>query len=271
MHFRFISLVLALACPSTAFARQCLPGTTQEQFATADWVFVGEVVERTPAAARLQIGRTLKGPPDREASILLEEYSPLAVPAVDGRAVLVFARRHDDTWSAGMCSGTGVVQRQDERLVALGFGEHDFEVLGLPTDTALMRRLVAEWEVYREAVLACPDAACYQRLQGDAGTVPATVAYYVREFPRERALYAALAAPASHELAGGGVGESTAYLRYVLKHPYQPPHEAAYDGFEVDFRRIDQDHWAVRGAWPRVMSQLVPVRDRHRAWSEAQR
>jgi hypothetical protein len=51
-----------------------------------------------------------------------------------------------------------------------------------------------------------------------------------------------------------------------LTQPYQPPHEAAYDGFEVEFHRIDEAHWAIDGARPRVLVGM-PVRERHRAWS----
>jgi hypothetical protein len=181
MQARWSILLLSLAWAPALHARQCLPATTQQQFAAAEWVFVGQVVDRTADTASLRVARTLKGPPEREISIALEEYSPLAVPAIDGRAVLVFAHRQDEAWRAGMCSGTGTVHRQDERLLALGLDERDFEALGLPTDAALMQQLLGEWEGYRAAVLACPDARCYQRLQQNADTAPATLAYFERE------------------------------------------------------------------------------------------
>lgn len=271
MHVRAALLILALAHASPLCARQCLPETTHQRFARAHWVFVGNVLDRTPTAVRMQVLRTIKGPAHGEASILLDDSSPLAVSAVDGKPALVFAQRQAGAWTAGACSGTSAVQRQDERFLALGFDEGDFEALGLPTDASLMRRLASEWLAYREALLACPDARCHQQLQGDTSTSPAALAYFEREFPIERALHAALDATGSHRLIGGGVGDTTAYLRYALTRPYHPAHEAAYDGFEVEFRRIDDERWAIQGTRARVLANLPRVRERHRAWNDAPR
>ncbi|TFZ00045.1 hypothetical protein [Ramlibacter humi] len=265
-------------------ALECERRSTQEQFEAADVVLVGKVMHRESRAApgtfsnlkrttQIAVLRVLKGSAGPVVSIESGRYSGLHGPdgdaaAGDEGAVLVFAKRRDRSLFELFCSDTSKVEREDARLHALGFHQQDFDALGLPSDDGLMRHLAADWERYRLAVLACRDAACYQRLRGDPTSEPSVVDAYRREFERERRFYEWLHAIDGWRLLGGGVGANSAYLTYRITTPYQLPGELSYDSFAVDFRRTGgaADLWRIQGARVQRLSETGGTRLDHRVW-----
>ncbi len=277
--------ILLVAWLPSAHAMQCMPRSTQEQFASASLVFVGEVIRRDyredensffgpQGTATLAVRRVLKGNVSGPVKIELGAYSSLGGPAGDiapdqRPALLVFASPFTNAaLFDDLCSGSGPIQRGDERLHALGFKQRDFEALGLPTDEELMRRLAADWEIWRLAVLACDDAACYQRLYRDGRLEAPVVESYRREFERERKFYEWLSAPAGYRLVGGVVGPRAARLEYRLTQAYELPRELSYGAFVVTFKAIDGDdnHWIGAGARLSRSPGQLEAQDDERVW-----
>jgi hypothetical protein len=157
----------------SAQAMQCMPRTVKQQFASAELVFVGEVVSRNyqnevslfghpPGEATLNVRRVLKGDAVSTVTIKLLAYSSLHGPVSpvtldQRRPMLVFAHRSRGAWVDDLCTGTGPIKREDKRLHKLGFRQRDFVSLQLPTDNELIQRRVADWETWRSEVLACED------------------------------------------------------------------------------------------------------------------
>jgi hypothetical protein len=276
--------ILLVSCIAPAHAMQCTPRTTQEQFDAAHLVFIGEVVHRElnsddesifgpTGTATLKILRLLKGEAREPVSIEMSGYSALHgsegdVAAGKRTPTLVFARFDNNRFIDDFCSGSGRIRREDERLHALGFQLQDFDALGLPTDAALMVRLTAEWKAWRLAVLACQDAACYQRLHRDDRLEAPTVESYRREFERERKFYEWLSVPAGYRLIGGVVGPHSARLEYRLTQAYELPNELSYGGFVVTFKAIDADanDWRSTGARLSRSPGQLEAQDDERVW-----
>ncbi len=255
-----------------------MPHTTQEDFASASLVFVGEVVRREyrpdsdsffgpEGTATLTVLRPLKGKPARTLVLELERYSALQgaegdVAPSNRTKVLVFARPYNGLLYDLFCSGTGVIVREDERLHALGFRQKDFEALGLPTDKELVLRLTSYWDAWRIAVLACEDVDCYRRLRRDDRTDARTIDSHRKSFERERKFYQWLTTHPGYRLHRGAVGDGfVVHLEYRLASNNSSLHD-----FVVSFvpTKDSNDQWQFSGL--RIDEFPYPWRDWYRIW-----
>lgn len=255
-----------------------MPRPTQEDFASANLVFVGEVVRRDgrtdntsisgpEGTATLAVVHPLKGKPARTLMLRLGAYSVLQGPegeVAPGKRskVLVFATLLDGVLYDLVCSGSGVIVREDERFHALGFRQEEFDALGLPTDKELVLRLMSDWDAWRAAVLACEHVDCYRRLRRDDTTDAHIVDAHRESFERERKFYRWLSAN-PYRLHRGAIGDGlVAHLEYRLASSKSSLHD-----FVVSFEPVggNDDQWRFAGL--RIAEFPSPWHDSFRIWT----
>jgi hypothetical protein len=108
--------ILAMAS-ATAMARDCIPLSDAEMFATADEVFIGKVTGVIYFASQqdtvFEISRSLKGK-ERERAVVISHRSPYDVSFLFGYTYIVYANNiNGELWTVP-CSGTRLIGKLPE-------------------------------------------------------------------------------------------------------------------------------------------------------------
>jgi len=112
----FATLVIAMAT-ATTLARDCMPLSDAEMFATADEVFIGKVTGVIHDASQrdvvFEISRSLKGN-ERHRAVVLSRNSPYDVSFWSGYTYIVYANKTNGELWAVPCSGTRLIGKLPE-------------------------------------------------------------------------------------------------------------------------------------------------------------